>query len=312
MYRWYIVDECADGHWNVADDEWNQTRPDFSEAFPPTKTGLSTYVDRYRPGSNTLISKDSNGKPLKAILEITKGFASDDPALVDVDPEDTDWLTIPDGWRLLPDRLGIEVTAANPDQWSTGNPKLNDIRGILWSAVPTGDTNFTLRLTTVVDSDQRMHIVAKKRVASPTAFKRRRAADGKDHFQYCELAVGSLHYADGTQTDVDGAEADETNPLVMRDDTKAATTHAEQLRSAHEFPTLAGSATIPFITDYYGLADRVRIIQGRQASLQINVGIDQGETPSYPWITAFAWDFAGDRQQTVLQFSDRRAEPQGV
>ena len=85
-------------------------------------------------------------------------------------------------------------------------------------------------------------------------------------------------------------------------------THAEQLRSAHEFPALAGSVTIPFITDYYGIADRVKVVEGRNASLQINVGIDQGETPTYPWITAFAWDFQGDRQQTVLQFSDRRAE----
>jgi hypothetical protein len=99
---------------------------------------------------------------------------------------------------------------------------------------------------------------------------------------------------------------------VARDDTKAAQTHVDQLRSAHEFPTLAGSATVPFITDYYQIGDRIKIVQGRDASLQINVGIDQGETPSYPWVTAFSWDFQGDRQQTVLQLSDRRAEPQGV
>ena len=69
---------------------------------------------------------------------------------------------------------------------------------------------------------------------------------------------------------------------------------------------------MPFLTDYYQIGDRIKIVQGRNASLQINVGIDQGEVPSYPWITAFAWDFAGDKQTTVLQFSDRRAEPQGV
>jgi hypothetical protein len=85
-------------------------------------------------------------------------------------------------------------------------------------------------------------------------------------------------------------------------------THAEQLRSAHEFPTLAGSATLPFITDYYQITDRVKIIEGRNASLQVNVGANQGEAPSYPWVTAFAWDFQDNKQQTVLQFSDRRAE----
>ena len=92
----------------------------------------------------------------------------------------------------------------------------------------------------------------------------------------------------------------------------AALTHAQQLRSAHEFPTLAGSVTIPFITDYYQIGDRIQIVQGRNATLQINVGIDQGETPTYPWVTAFAWDLQGDKRHTILQFSDRRAEPQGV
>ena len=105
---------------------------------------------------------------------------------------------------------------------------------------------------------------------------------------------------------MNGDPSDGTNALVVRDDAKAAMTHAEQLRSAHEFPTLAGSATLPFITDYYQIGDRVKIIQGRNANLQINVGVDQGEAPTYPWVTAFAWDFQGDKQQTVIQFSDRR------
>ena len=118
-----------------------------------------------------------------------------------------------------------------------------------------------------------------------------------------------LHHARPTST---ATWPNGTDPLVMRDDTAAALTHAEQLRSAHEFPTLAGSATLPFITDYYQIGDRVKIIQGRNANMQINVGVDQGETPSYPWVTAFAWDFSGDKQQTVIQFSDRRAEPHDV
>lgn len=98
----------------------------------------------------------------------------------------------------------------------------------------------------------------------------------------------------------------------MRDDTKAATSHANQLRSAHEFPILAGSVTIPFLTDYYQIGDRVKIVQGRDASLQINVGADQGEKATYPWVTAFSWVLEHDRQQTTLQLSDRRGEPQGV
>ncbi len=148
------------------------------------------------------------------------------------------------------------------------------------------------------------------RPASPTDFARERSIDGRDHFQYCTIAPGSRYYA--TQKDKDGNGSDGTNPLVCRDDTDAALTHAEQLRSAHEFPTLAGSATLPFLTNYYQIGDRVKIIKGRNANLQTNVGVDKGEAPSYPWITAFAWDFQGDKQQTILQFSDRRAEQQGV
>jgi hypothetical protein len=307
MYRWFIADECGDGHWNMETSTWVTGKPiDFSAVFPPDMDGNATYVDRYRPGSRTLISKDAAGKPLKAVLEFAPGYYSGDPDL-ETDPDQGGWLTISKGWQLLDDRLGIEVSIENPEQWGSGNPKLNDIRTITWTAAPTQPTAFLLRLTTVIEADQRIpakDVTAAARTASPTLFDRERSADGKDHFQYCSVAPNSLYYA---QNGGDG-----TNPVVVRDDTKAALPHTEQLRSAHEFPTLAGSATVPFLTDYYQIGDRVKIVQGRNASLQINVGVDQGEAPSYPWITAFAWDFTGDKQQTVLQFSDRRAEPQSV
>jgi hypothetical protein len=318
MYRWFIADECGDGHYNMLTSAWVTDKPlDIDPIFPPDNKGNSTWVTRYRPGSNTLISKDADGKPLKAVLEIDQGYYSQDPELED--PEGTgNWITIPHGkgWRLLDDRLGIEVTANDPDEWTIGTAKptagvgITAVRALTWTAAPTQETAFLLRLTTVIESDQRIDVQAAKRPASPTQFARGRSADGRDHFQYCTLMPGSLYYS--TQTDVDGQPADGTNPLVLRDDTLAATTHAQQLRSAHEFPTLAGSATLPFITNYYQIGNRVKIIQGRNANMQINVGVDQGETPSYPWVTAFAWDFQGDKQQTILQFSDRRAEPQGI
>ena len=309
MYRWWIADECADGHWNMETSTWVTDKAiDWSPVFPPDKDKNATYVDRYRPGSNTLISKDSEGRPLKKVLQVLPGFSSGDPSIETVDDTET-WITIPGGYRLLDDRLGIEITAENPNEWHIG-PGAKDIvtiRAIDWLADPTAETDFVLRLTTVVDADVRIpdsDIQAKMRKASPTDFPRERVADGKDHFQYDMVSPGSIYYTSGG--------GDGTNPLVIRDDTKAAKTHAEQLRSAHEFPTLAGSARLPIITDYYQIGDRIKIIQGRNATLQINVGADQGEAPSYPWVTAFAWDFQGDKQETVIQFSDRRGEPQGV
>jgi hypothetical protein len=328
MYRWFIADECADGHYNLHDGMWVDDQPlDLTAVFPQDKKKKFTYVDRYRPGSNTLISKDKNGKPLKAVLEIKKdGTIPGDPKLED--PKGTTgWQTVnPGTWNLLKDRLGIEFVGKDPGNWVIGGQSaaggassIQSVDIIASTATDTTDNAFQLRLTTVIEADQTIGIpntktefdvTAKKRKASPTATTRERVIDGKDHFQYCTLAPGSLYYS--TQKDIAGDPADNKNPLVMRDDTDAAVNQAKQLRAAHEFPMLAGSASLPVITDYYQIGDRVKIVQGRNANLQINVGVDQGETAVYPWITAFAWDFAGNKQQTVLQFSDRRAEPQGV
>ena len=59
-YRWWIADECGDGHWNFQTSTWVTDTPlDLSPVFPnPTTTPNYTYCDRYRPGSRTLISKD--------------------------------------------------------------------------------------------------------------------------------------------------------------------------------------------------------------------------------------------------------------
>ena len=95
---------------------------------------------------------------------------------------------------------------------------------------------------------------------------------------------------------------------MIRDDTKAAQTHADQLRAAHEFPTIAGSITIPFVTDYYQIGDRILEVTGRDATLQTNIGIDQGEIPAYPWVIGFTWNLEQNKQSTVLKLSDKRAE----
>ena len=319
MYRWWVADECGDGHWNANQDSWlTNTTLDFTPVFPnDPDTGETTWVVRYRPGQRTLISKDAAGKPLRAVLELCTNSTSGEPSIQD-QPDSRTWTTVAHGWELVDDRLGIRCTVEDPNVWHTGQQTstggaaaVPTIRAVTWSASPDETNNHAIlfRLTTVIDADIRINATADKRLASPTKFTRRRSADGKDHFQLCMIAPNSLYYS--TQKDMNGDSGDGTNPLIVRDDTKAATTHAEQLRAAHEFPTLAGSATLPFLTDYYQIGDRVKIIEGRGADLAINIGADQGETPSYPWIAAFAWDFQGNKQQTILQFSDRRAEPQG-
>jgi hypothetical protein len=314
-YRWYGADECGDGHWTEA-GAWSSTPFDFSSVFPPDDDGTPSYTVRYRPGSQTLISPDTDGNPLRADLAISFDYTGETAALWDGSGT---WQTIKGGWRLLEDRLGIEVTAEDPEQWATGigasavgvsgatgaTVPGGDIRGVTWWAsppqgAPTNGTQPVLRLTTVIQDDLRMPVSAGKRIASPTRFARWRSVDARDHFQYASIDPSSMNYT--TQG------GDGTDPVVVRDDTDNAMAHAYQLRSAYEFPPLAGSVTIPYITTYYEVGDRIERVAGRDVSLTTNIGQDQGETPTYPWVVGVWWSFEGDRQSTTLQLSDRRAE----
>ncbi len=78
----------------------------------------------------------------------------------------------------------------------------------------------------------------------------------------------------------------------------------------HEFPPLAAAVTIPMFVTSYQVGDRIDQIAGRDVSFQINAGSEQEEAPSYPFVAAVTWNFEGEKQQTVLQLSDRRAESQ--
>ena len=99
----------------------------------------------------TLIAKDAEGKPLKAVLEIKQGLIGDDPAVsLKVG---TGWLTVPHGWEMLEDRLGIAVYIEDPESWHTGNPALPTIQGVTWNSNPPAGKSFVLRLTTVIEAD---------------------------------------------------------------------------------------------------------------------------------------------------------------
>jgi hypothetical protein len=313
-YRWFGADECADGHWTQA-GMWDTSTPfDFSAIFEPDDDGEPSYTVRYRPGSRTLISRDTDGNPLKATLDISFNYEGNTAALWDGSGT---WYRIAGGWRLLEDRLGIQVTIQDPSEWNPGKNGMpyGKIDAIGWWANPPSNAIINglqpiLRLTTVIEDDLQMPIEAQKRIVSPTQFTRFRSADARDHFQYDTIDISSVNYPD--QMDKDGNPGDGTNPIVVRDDTDDAQAHAYGLRSSHEFPPLAGSVTIPFITTYYDIGDRVQLVRGRDVSLQTNIGVDQGEAPCYPWVVGLSWMFENSRQQTTLHLSDRRAEPRNL
>ena len=76
---------------------------------------------RYRPGKNTLFSKDLNNKPYKAQLAVSRDYAGADPPCV-WDTVSGTWQQIDGGWSLMEDRLGIEVTVDDPEAWNIGKP----------------------------------------------------------------------------------------------------------------------------------------------------------------------------------------------
>jgi hypothetical protein len=299
-YRLYVADEAGDGHWDHAADSW--TAPgapglDLASVFPDTDDGKPSYVRRLRPGSYTLISTDTADRPIRAQLALSRDYSGPSPAVWDGSGT---WQPISGGWRLLEDRLGIEVTAEDPEAWAIGSysgstpqEPSQTLRGITSQANPSGpNTWFHLRLTTVIDDDLIVPAATDARRASPTRFVRRRRADARDHFRLDSVAAKSLY----NSTD---------KAIVVRDDTEHALAHARQLRAAHEFPPLVGDVTIPSFVSSFRVGDRISRINGRDLSFRTNFGGDQGEPAAYPVIVAVTWNFAAGRQETVLELADR-------
>jgi hypothetical protein len=307
-YRLYLADECGDGHWSFAQSAWIMNYLDFSSILPPDSNGAPTFVRRYRPGETTLFTRDLNNRPRSAQLAVSRDYAGPDPPCVW--NGSGNWQTIDGGWRLVEDKLGIEVTADDPETWDIGKPPAGTLvstvaeptgvlRGITAiakpvSAVPTL-SRFYLRLTTVIEADQDLGIVAQRRDASPIRATVERRVDASDHFRQGIVKAGSAF--NSTNADI-----------TVYDDTDAATTHAAQLRSAHEMPPLTAAVTIPMIVQSIQVGDQLSSIDGRQISLRMSAGGEQQEAASYPYVVGLTWDFQADRQSTVFQLSDRRLE----
>ncbi len=307
MYRLYLADECGDGHWSFSQSAWASTPIDFSPIFPPAQDGTQSYVNRYRPGSNTLISTDPNNRKRRAQLAVSRDYAGPNPPCV-WNGTGT-WQPIQGDWRLLDDRLGILVTADDPELWNIGLPspggyvsKAQEPTGVLHGVTSIAnpqsgisESRFYLRLTTVVEADYDLGVIAPRRDASPTQQVVARRIDARDHFRRETVKAASAF--NPTSSDV-----------IVEDDTDAAFTHAAQLRSAHELPPLSAACTFPMLLDYLKVGDRVDGVLGRNASFQVNAAGEQLEATSYPYVVALTWDLAGNRQSTTLQLADRRLE----
>lgn len=318
-YRLFIFDECGDGHWDFKTAGTLTTPGNLTNALSldgdgnPPGDGKRTYVNRYRPGQYELLSKGDKNKPFRAGLAISYDYTGASPALWD--GQAGHWQPISGGWELTKDRLGIRVNVEDPSKWDVGDYGKTDathqvngkaVNVIVSMAEPTAtgtaNARFFLRLTTVIDGDKGMDIVSKKRSSSPTEFVVERKLDCRDHFRLEWVNNSSPYF------DVSEAIANDTgNQVAARDDTKLAQAYADGMRAAHELPPTAGSVTIPRLTASYPIGTQITGLVGRTTNFKSNGG-DSGEGDQFPQVVAIRYVF-GDKQETVLMLSDRRAEP---
>ncbi len=300
-YRWYGGDEDGSGHWDFALGATDTEALNLDDILGKPEEDVAQYVHRLRPGQHTLASLDDHDAPRVSSLAISRDYEGAAPAVWDGTGT---WQDLGShGWKLLKDRLGIEVTAHNPDAWPLGdNPTGTQntgkiIHGIKSLAAPSptylNAKRFYLRLTTVIDGDYGLEAVAPKRAAVPTRFTIARRIDAKDHFKKQVVTANSLH----AESDID---------VEVRDDTDKAKAYAEAMRSVHEFPTLNGAIHIPALVNAYQIGDRVKRIDGLDVSLRINAGTAAGEGARYATIVAIDWQ-TGQSQGTTLHLSTRIA-----
>jgi hypothetical protein len=122
-YRLFIFDECADGHWDFPTGTWQSFDPDLTSILStnaqgqPPADGTRTYVSRYRPTQLPLLSIGSDGKPMRARLDISRNYTGVSPGIWNGKGS---WQPITGGWTLLKDRLGIFVDVEDIESWSIG------------------------------------------------------------------------------------------------------------------------------------------------------------------------------------------------
>jgi hypothetical protein len=315
-YRVWSADEVGAGHWDG--EAWVEGEPlDLKLVFPDVRgddgTSRAGYVRRYRPGRSSLVSKDAAGRPRKALLALSRDYEGEAPAVWDGTGH---WQPIAGSWKLLDDRLGIEITADDVQAWSIGDYQgpdrqqdgkaLDVLRSI---ATPDEDKKdrqvFFLRLTTVIDGDFGVEATAEKRDASPSPFRIVRRVEARDHYRRELVSQSSPHFE--AMADM-GYELDDAGRLLVRDDEPKAVAKASQIRAAREFPPIAASVKIPRLDFALAIGDRVSKIDGRDVSLLLNAKGEAGEAPSYPFVVGRTLDLSGDEYTTTIQLSDRRME----
>ncbi len=296
-YRLYVLDETGEGHWDPTSARLIRTVPTLDALFGPADGLDPNYVVRRRLPIGTLFTTDANQKPLSARLSISTDYKGTQPGLWDGTGT---WQPVGGGFELLKDRLGVWISAPNPNSWNiqpsrvAGAPYPAGVVRAIEDQANSGSTHFSLRLTCVVEGDQTLTATADRRSSSPTGYAITRRVDARDRYARQVVAATS-----------------EFNPSsqaqVVRDDSADALAEANARRNASEAGEVNGFVVIPRFTQTYRIGDRIRSIQGRTLSLQTNAGAPTEEGEVYPAVVGLTWEFEGD-QRTILQLSDQRSQ----
>lgn len=310
-YRRFGFDECGEGHYDFATASFVKSEPgSFKLILTLGAIGRATSVRR-RPGRDRLVTQDKTGKRVSARLHVSTDYQGTAPVVWD-GSDFGHWQRVHSGeWKLLDDRLGIQLTCQDPNSFSIGDPP----NAALTPSIPAGTLNLVEQLatpdkakgrplvyfllTTAVYADQGILATADRRTSSPTRFTITRRVDRRDQFKKEIISKYSI------LTDAGDLGVNDT---VETDDTEDAQDVADGYRRSREAGRMAGSATIGSITAAYGIGDKIAVIAGRNVSLRTNAGAGDGESAIFPSIVSISIELDG-RQSVNLELTDYRAEP---
>lgn len=296
-YRVWGLDECGEGHYPILAVAGNSTKLTTKFNFD-SLLGAGKWVTRRRKPIGELFAKGADGKPMKARLDYSTTYTGSMNVFA---PSGGTWKPITGSWTLLEDRIGIRITAEHPNAWKvgvdpdTGQPVV--LRGVEGLIGGTGTTPYYLRLTCVIEADEVVKGTAIRRDQCPLPYDIARVVDASDRLQKNIVDTSSPNNSTG-------------KAIVSRDDSDNAKAEATTYQVASDMGVLSGPVTIPYLTTYYEIGDRISGVAGRGLGFRTDGG-ESTDLKVYPVVEGIRWEF-GNRQTTTLYLSDEAQQRHAI
>lgn len=319
-YRVFVANESGDGYWDFSTSSWKTTPVcNFDAVFgapqPRTITvgpPIPQYANHRRPGISTLFSLDGTKERRHAKLYISRDYAGIAPGIWD---RSASWSPVESGWELLPDRLGVRITAPKISAIEFGPPVpgfgavavnsgahislVESINNPFTIVTTSTNPRVTFLLVCVVESDMGLGAAAFARPSSISQFSIQRRKDERDRFVKHVVCASSIFNVNPQDT---------VDPTAGgRDDTLDAFAYAEASRASSENPSFQGQFRIPWISGGYDVGDKISAVTGRNINLRTNGGFAGGEAAQYAVVTGIDLNF-DPQQSTHIVTSDLRKE----